>query len=138
MIPLCYSKHEKPLKRFFFIIIITLGLLLIYNYFFSYTTHCSASDAWMHLDQTSNWRILQHSLNNAINEELYRRNCIGATSTHVTLSDIGVAFKHGDTTGFERYPGLASLHATHPSWFANQGRTTVSVLVSNMVSSQLV
>jgi len=58
---------------------------------------------------------------------------MGAPSTVVTLSDLGVNWHQEGNTGFSPIPGLSSLYAIRPGFFIKRGDTKVAYLIQSMV-----
>ena len=84
------STYAVWLGRFVYCILILLGIFL-YIHFFSETIYCSSTNSWAHyLNQQIDYARLENALEKAMNAEIDKRAKIGATSSVVTFSDIGV------------------------------------------------
>jgi len=133
---------STPHRVFALTIILAFFFFIVYIFYFSEPIYCSAPNAWnlrqrvdiINQSQTSQWQDLSNLLRIAVNRELARRSQIGATSTVVTLADLGVSWHYLGDTRFSPIPGLTSLVTLKPNLFVDRGGTNVTRLIEDIAS----
>lgn len=134
--PIVFKSFSVILYLVVMVILFLVAMVILS--FFSEPFYCSSPNVFERMNsinsaQGENWNILSDSLRVARDAELARRRAIGAISTAVTLTDIGVTWSPRNRV-FAEYPGLASLYAIRPQWFERKGETRVTALLDHMAS----
>jgi hypothetical protein len=126
------STYAVWLGRFVYCILILLGIFL-YIHFFSETIYCSSTNSWAHyLNQQIDYARLENALEKAMNAEIDKRAKMGATSSVVTFSDIGVKWASASAAsqGFDRFEGLSRLVEAQAHIFQARGATKVTSAIA--------